>query len=139
MKITATGARGFVEFLRAKMPRLYAEIAKKNPAILGLTSMNMEGFGQTDPTVAATVTQGPAPSGWIANISELAKVYLTTRAQKKMWDLQIKQAAQGGPPLDLTQYQPGISVDVGTRTKNLLLWGAVALGAVVLLPRLLKR
>jgi hypothetical protein len=135
MKITTPGQRGFLAWLNWKLPHVYRAMEKRNPGLFG--KIQMSGLGLVAPTEPPTTA--PPPSSWMSSISELAKVYLTTSAQKKMWDLQMKQAQAGLPPLDLEQYQPGVSVGVSKGTQNLLMWGALGLGAVYLLPKLLGR
>lgn len=135
MKITTPGQRGFLVWLNAKLPHVYRAIEKRNPGLFGKPQLS--GFGLVEPTAAPSTD--PPKSSWIDSISQLAQVYLTTAAQKKMWDLQMKQAQAGLPPLDLESYQPGVSVGVSKGTQNLLMWGALGLGAVYLLPKLLGK
>ena len=135
MRITTPGQRGFLIWLNTKLPHVYRAIEQRNPNLFG--KINISGFGLVEPTEAASTA--PPKSSWIDSISELAKVYLTTSAQKKMCDLEMKHAQAGLPPLDLEQYQPGVNVGVSGGTQTMLLWGVGILGAVYLLPKLLGR
>lgn len=141
------GMRGLFQWMRVRAPRLHA---KAYPAV---KASALSGIGITDDvTSAAQVTTETAPvsSGIAQRIKDIlmgvSQAYLTAeqmKMQKKVIDTQIARAQAGLPPLDidLSRYGVGPSATVGISqdTQRLLLWVAAGLGAVYLVPKLLRR
>jgi hypothetical protein len=80
-------------------------------------------------------TQAPGES-WIDTLQKLVPALTMTVQQVQLMQLNIERAKNGLPPIDIAQYS-GIGVNVGlsASTKNLLIYGGIALMAVFLLTR----
>lgn len=82
------------------------------------------------------------PAAWFQSIlgsaAQAATQYLTLKQQQELLRIQTQRAAQGLPPLDVSQYTPGVSVGIETGTRNTLLWVLGAAGAVYLLGKVLR-
>ena len=92
---------------------------------------------QTPDLAANASTQ---PRAWYQNVLDSAAQYgaqyLVLKQQKDIMDIQTQRLAQGLPPLDVSQYAPGVQVGVDSSTKNMLLIGGIVFAAVLLLrPR----
>ncbi len=107
------------------------------------TTSSMVSVPSLDPI--ATASTSPAPSSWVNNISALvqtaSQAYLTKAqidAQTQLTNTQLARAAQGLPPLNINPANYGLSATVGVGgSNNMLLWGAVGLGLIFVLPSLL--
>lgn len=77
------------------------------------------------------------PTAWYQNVLQsavqAATTYLTLDQQRELLKIQNERARQGLPPLDVSQYTPGVSVGVESSTQNtlLLLVGIIVGGAVL--------
>lgn len=80
-------------------------------------------------------TQTPGES-WIDTLVKLVPSLTMTTQQVQLMQLNIERAKKGLPPVDIASYS-GIGVNVGLSpdTKNLLLYGGIALVAVFFLTR----
>ena len=145
----ATGMRGFWAWARANNPRLYAAGL---PAMRQRTAVAGLGDIQTAELAAQSADNtGPTSSTIVDKVKEIllgvSQAYLTNeqmKAQKKILDLQLARAQAGLPPLDIDMRQygltgPSVGVGIESNTLKYLGWGAAALAAVYLLPKLLKR
>ncbi len=145
----STGLRGFWAWARVNNPRLYAAGL---PAIRQRTAM--AGLGITGTAADAAVSSdnvGPTDPSIIDKVKEIlmgvSQAYLTNeqmQAQKKVLDMQLQRAQAGLPPLDINMQQygltgPSVGVAIAPDTMRMLGWGAAALAAVYLIPKLLKR
>lgn len=77
------------------------------------------------------------PTAWYQNVlqtaAQLATTYLTLDQQKELLRIQNERARQGLPPLDVSQYTPGVSVGVESSTRNTaLLLVAIIVGGLLL-------
>jgi len=74
---------------------------------------------------------------WIDTLQKLIPALTLTAQQVQLMQLNVERAKKGLPPMDITSYS-GIGVNVGLSpdTKNLLLYGGIALVAVLLLTRM---
>jgi hypothetical protein len=81
-------------------------------------------------------TQVPGES-WIETLTKLTTAITMTAQQRQLMQLNIERAKKGLPPIDIASYS-GVGVNVGLSpdTKNLLIFGGVALVAVLLLTRM---
>jgi len=70
-------------------------------------------------------TQTPGES-WIDTLSRILPSILASVQQKQLLDVQIERARAGLPPLDVSQYTPGVSVGLSQSTKDLLMYGGIA-------------
>lgn len=86
------------------------------------------------PGITALVddAQGPNES-WMTALARLLPAVAATYQQKQILDIQMQRASQGLPPLNASQYAAGFQVGLSDDTKNLLIMGALGLGAVLLL------
>lgn len=101
-----------------------------------------------DNTIASAPT-APAPSSWTSAISGLVSgvstAFMTANqlaTAKAVTDTQLARAKAGLPPLNLNSYglstTPGVNVGLSASTQSLVMYGGIALLAVILLPKLLK-
>lgn len=84
--------------------------------------------------IAANAGAQPVP--WYQNVlqqlSTAATSYLTFEQQRELLQIQNERARQGLPPLDVSQYTPGVSVGVAQSTQNTLLLIVAIAGGVYL-------
>lgn len=169
IKGAAPGWPGFFAWLAGAHPALYNKVRVSMPDIVGdiesyrSGAMSLSGLAgdsllttpvsqwlSSQPAQAATegMTDGSPQqttsiSGQIVSlIQSLAPTVVSTIQQNKLLNLQVQRAAQGKPPLDLSQYESasqGLNVGINRSTQNTLLIGAALLGGVFLVSRLLKR
>lgn len=73
---------------------------------------------------------------WIDTLTKLIPALTLTTQQVQLMQLNIERAKKGLPPVDIASYS-GIGVNVGLSgdTKNLLIYGGIALVAVFFLTR----
>lgn len=77
-----------------------------------------------------------AGESWIDTLQKLIPALTLTAQQVQLMQLNVERAKKGLPPVDITSYS-GIGVNVGLSpdTKNLLIYGGIALVAVFFLTR----
>ena len=142
--ITDKGTLGFLKFLQQTQPKIYAKVAA---SLLNRSPQNLNGLGDTyttmggvavDPATLATAT--PPSSGLADTLSQLintaAQTYVTVQnidLQKQVLQAQLTRAQQGLPPLSVDQY--GQPLRSSGLSSNVLLFGLLGLGAVLLLSR----
>lgn len=94
-----------------------------------------------------------APKTWwqsaIDSLTQLATGALVYKGQKAAIEANLKRAEQGLPPIDYTDYtspvirtEVGVSPEIIARVKdtgNWVLWGALGIGAVLLVTTLARR
>ncbi len=101
-------------------------------------------------SVTQAASTAPASSSWINDLSSIvtaATGAFTTADQlvtaQKVTNAQLAQAAAGKPPLNLSSYglstSPGLNFGLSSGTSTTLLIAVGIIGAVILLPRMLKR
>lgn len=83
-------------------------------------------------TTLVDEAQGPTES-WMTALARLLPAVAATYQQKQILDIQVQRAQQGLPPLNASQYAAGFQVGLSDDTKNLLIYGAIAIGALLLL------
>lgn len=82
------------------------------------------------PNVGALIDsqQGNAEP-WYDALARLLPVLASTYQQKQLLSVQVERARNGLPPLDVSQYAPGVNVGLDEKTQRLLIiGGVVALG-----------
>jgi hypothetical protein len=80
-------------------------------------------------------TQTPGES-WIETLTKLTTAITMTAQQRQLMQLNIERAKKGLPPVDIASYSGvGVSVGLSPDTKNLLIFGGLALVAVFFLMR----
>lgn len=77
------------------------------------------------------------PVAWYQSVlqtaAQVATTYLTLDQQRELLQIQNERAKQGLPPLDVSQYTPGVSVGVAQSTQNtVLLLAGLGIGAYLL-------
>ena len=141
----ARGMRGFFLWLRQTQPALHAK------AVGRIESQGaLAGLGLTTPT-DVTSTEGPVSSSVADKIKDvllgLSSAYLGVQqvnAQKKLLDVQLQRAQQGLAPLNINPADYGVTgptMNVGLTgdTQKMLMYGGLALVAVIVLMRVSKR
>jgi len=89
------------------------------------------------PNLASIVEQNKqVDEPWYVTAQKLMTALLMTDQQRKLLNVQIDRAQKGLPPLDLTNYTGvGVRVGIAPQTQQLLIYGGLALLAVLLLRR----
>jgi len=72
---------------------------------------------------------------WISAISRAMTMVSMADYQRRLLNAQLDRARQGLPPLNASEYAPAINVGLSPQTRNLLIYGGIALVAVLLLRR----
>lgn len=72
---------------------------------------------------------------WINAISRAMTTVAMADYQRRVINAQLERARQGLPPLQPSEYAPAINVGLSPQTRNLLIYGGLALAAVLLLRR----
>lgn len=104
----------------------------------------------SDPIINTAPTDSASSNSFLSNISTIVgavgQAALTAdqiATANKVTNLQLQQAAAGKPPLNLSSYglstTPGFNLGLSSTTETTLLMAVGILGAVFLLPKLLKR
>lgn len=94
-------------------------------------------LNQVAPGIVQKITQTQsAGESWIDTLSKLVPALTMTTQQVQLMQLNIERAKKGLPPVDIAAYS-GIGVNVGLSpdTKNLIIYGGVALLAIFFLTR----
>lgn len=80
------------------------------------------------PGVTGLVAENATPGeSWVDTLGRLLPVIASTYQQKQLLDVQVERARNGLPPLNASQYAPGVAVGLNTDTQKLLIGIAVAL------------
>jgi hypothetical protein len=81
----------------------------------------------------ATTQAVPWYQSVLQTVTQAATAYLTLDQQKELLRIQNERARQGLPPLDVSQYTPGVSVGVEASTRNtaLLVVGLLVGGMIL--------
>lgn len=72
-----------------------------------------------------TSTQVPWYQSILGTVAQLGTQYLNFEQQKELMRIQNERARQGLPPLDVSQYAPGVQVAVSQSTERTVLTVAV--------------
>lgn len=82
---------------------------------------------QMAPNVTQLVeSQQGSTESWYDALARLLPVLASTYQQKQLLSVQVERARNGLPPLDVSQYAPGVNVGVDEKTRTLLMWGGIA-------------
>lgn len=96
-------------------------------------------MGDTAPIPTATGNnETPWYTQLFSNAVDAYKTYLTVDQQRELLKIQNQRAAQGLPPLDVSQYTPGVNVGIASDTQRTLMLVAGAAGVLWLAGKLLK-
>lgn len=71
----------------------------------------------------------------ISAISRAMSMVAMTEYQRQIIKAQLERASKGLPPLQPSEYAPAVNVGLSPQTRNLLMYGGIALVAVLLLRR----
>lgn len=91
--------------------------------------------GVTDMTIAQAEASG---ENWIDSLSRLLTAIVVTEQQRDLLRVQVERARNGQPPLNVSQYAGGAQVGISSDTKQFLTFALIGVGAIFLLPQLLK-
>ena len=77
-----------------------------------------------------------ANESWIDTLTKLVPALTMTVQQVQLMQLNIERAKNGLPPIDIASYSGvGVNVGLSPQTRNLLIYGGIALVAVLFLTR----
>lgn len=154
ISVDATGAKGFLEWLRASMPAVYRDLEPKIRALQAKAKAASEGtglgaFGEAQTSITVPAGTANASSGWADNISKLIAAwgqYKLTDAQldtvKKITDANLQRAQQGLAPLPYDASQlglaPTVNVGLSGDTGKLVMYGGAALLGFLVLNSVMK-
>lgn len=97
----------------------------------------MMGEATAIPTATGT-NDTPWYTQLLSNAADAYKTYLTVNQQRELLAIQNQRAREGLPPLDVSQYTPGVNVGIASDTQRTLLMIAGGVGVLFLASRLLK-
>lgn len=140
-KNAAPGYAGFVGWLAATHPDLYARVEATDPrTVLGLR--NRQNPAQTlmgDETAAPSKT---ALQQFVDTVVSAGAAVLPLVQQQKVLKMQLERAKQGLPPLDVGSYidpNAGLNVGINPGTQKTLLWLGGGIVGAFLLSRIFGR
>ena len=77
-----------------------------------------------------------ANESWIDTLTKLVPALTMTVQQVQLMQLNVERAKNGLPPIDIASYSGvGVNVGLSPATRNLLIYGGIAVLAVLLLTR----
>lgn len=87
-------------------------------------------------TIAPNVTTLVADTrtsdeSWYETLARLLPAIVATDQQRKLMEVQIERARAGLPPVDTSQYGVGVRVGLSEDSKQLLIYGGLALAALL--------
>lgn len=83
--------------------------------------------------------QRMANESWVDALARLLPVMASTYQQKQLLSVQVERARNGLPPLDASQYAPGVKFGLSADTQRLVMWGGLALLGLLAFTALRKR
>ncbi len=90
---------------------------------------------ETQRSIQADPSQG-APSSWLDLINKGLTIYQTQQLNQ----INVERARMGLPPIDTSQYTGvGVRVGIAPQTQQLLIYGGLALLAVMVFQSVMKR
>lgn len=106
-------------------------------AVRSTASSWQTGVNSIAPNLSNTIQQNQVVGEpWFVTAEKLATALIMTDQQRRLLNVQIDRAQKGLPPLDLTNYTGvGVRVGIAPQTQQLLIYGGLALLAVLLLRR----
>ena len=92
---------------------------------------------QVAPGIVQKITQTQVQGeSWIDTLQKLVPALTMTVQQVQLMQLNIERAKGGLPPIDIASYSGvGVNVGLSPATRNLLIYGGIALVAVFFLTR----
>lgn len=106
-------------------------------------SFRLKGFGQTSDSTGTTDSSSTGTPDWLANLTTGVTNFFVGRQQLQTIDeinqINIQRAAAGLPPINPNIAQPGVQVGLSSGTQQLLVYGALGIGALFVLNMFMKR
>lgn len=102
----------------------------------------------TSPATTFQPATEPKKTGWLDNILNLAPQmflgFTQISMQRQIAKVNLERLKQGLPPLSPTQTEayvqrPGVSVGLSPATRNLIMFGGLGLGAILLIGIMTKK
>lgn len=91
---------------------------------------------QTAPGMTKVINQQSQPGeSWIDTAQRALTMLVMTNSQRQLMQINLERARQGLPPISAAQAGLSVGVEVGAETKQLLIYGGLALLAVLALSR----
>jgi hypothetical protein len=92
---------------------------------------------QAAPGIVQKIAQTQTPGeSWIDTLTKLVPALTMTVQQVQLMQLNIERAKNGLPPIDIASYSGiGVNVGISPATRNLIIYGGIALVAVFFLTR----
>lgn len=91
---------------------------------------------QTAPGMTKIINQQSQPGeSWIDTAQRALTMLVMTNSQRQLMQINLERARQGLPPISAAQAGLSVGVEVGADTKQLLIYGGLALLAVLALSR----
>lgn len=93
------------------------------------------------PGAAQQVETSKVPGeSYIDALIRLASAFTIADSQRRLLNVQINRASQGLPPLDMSNYSVGATVNVQASAdmQRTILFAVLGLGALLVLPRLIR-
>jgi len=91
---------------------------------------------QTAPGMTKVINQQSQPGeSWIDTAQRALTMLVMTNTQRQLMQINLERARQGLPPISAAQAGLSVGVEVGAETKQLLIFGGLALLAVLALSR----
>jgi hypothetical protein len=94
------------------------------------------------PATGATPATTGTDNSWMTGISNVLTQGLSLYGQLRLQDMNMSLIQSGKPPLTAAQVSamaPQLNVGISSGTQNLLMYGAIAGGALLLLTAFMKR
>jgi len=106
----------------------------------GTLSTEDRGFVPAIESVAPGITEvanriAVEGESWISAISRAMTTVAMLESQRQIIKAQMERASKGLPPMQPSEYAPAINVGLSPQTRSLLIYGGLALVAVLLLRR----
>lgn len=145
--LRAASPARYIETLPARMTRLalLQRGSARRPGYLFTRGVSLGDVGDNgDSTPPAGSTPSSAGSSWADMFSTLAKTALPLYQNIRVFNTQVARANAGQPLLPVDQLAPPLRVEVapglpsGLNWTKILLIGGLGLGAVLVLPKLLR-
>jgi len=91
---------------------------------------------QTVPGMTKVINQQSQPGeSWIDTAQRALTMLVMTNTQRQLMQINLERARQGLPSISAAQAGLSVGVEVGAETKQLLIFGGLALLAVLALSR----
>lgn len=88
------------------------------------------------PTINQKIVEQQQPGeSWTDTLQRTLPILAATYQQKQILEIQMERARQGLPPLDPSQYGVGVSVGLSPDVKRWITYGAIGLGALLMMTR----